>query len=110
MKLVEVDKVEECVRDWSQNIIVLGFDMVGEIMNAINSLPTIEADPVVHGEWEETDWVRFDGHDCIRYFNKGLRCSVCCHVFKKDLLWNDNYCPNCGAKMDGKKEGVTWRE
>ncbi len=66
----------------------------------INDAPTIEAAPVAHGEWEETHWIKYDGHgECVRYPKQGLRCSNCCHVFKKELLWNDNFCPNCGAKM-----------
>lgn len=50
-------------------------------IDAINGLPTI--DPVKHGKWinEET-------------------CSVCGEsvLYDTDLC---NYCPNCGAKMDG---------
>lgn len=28
-------------------------------------------------------------------------CTNCRCAFKKDALWSRNYCPNCGAKMDG---------
>lgn len=58
--------------------------------------------PVVHGWWTEEDWVEMDsdGH-LVRTPKAALRCSNCRHCFKKELLWKDNYCPNCGAKMDG---------
>lgn len=53
--------------------------------------PTIDAAPVVHGRWIE-------GRYC-------LKCTVCHGLAKKDFrdgCWN--YCPNCGAKMDGSAE------
>lgn len=58
--------------------------------------------PVVHGRWEEADWVEpgFHGFGTIRTPKAALRCSNCKNCFKKELLWKDNYCPNCGAKMD----------
>lgn len=57
----------------------------------IEDAPTIEAEPIRHGQWvnKEVDEIR-----CHVYGN----CSVC-HERKRI----DNYCPNCGAKMD--KEG-----
>lgn len=44
--------------------------------------PTIDCEPVKHGEWVD-----------------GLKCSECTLVD-----WTrPNHCPNCGAKMDGKE-------
>lgn len=58
------------------------------------------------GRWDETDWVKYDGHgECIHYPKAALRCSNCCHAFKKDLLWKRNFCPNCGAYMRGESDG-----
>ena len=62
----------------------------------IKSMPTIEAVPVVHGEWLEQEDMMLD-----TYYD----CSVCGESFTtidgtpSDNLFN--YCPNCGAKMDG---------
>ena len=47
---------------------------------------TVEYAPVVHGEW-----IQMNGH---KY------CNVCWH---KDSPILTNYCPNCGAKMDGER-------
>ena len=59
--------------------------------------------PVVHGRWIECDYVEYDGHsECIHYPKAAWKCSNCCNAFKKELLWKDNYCPNCGARMDGE--------
>lgn len=64
--------------------------------------PAADVAPVVHAKWENCDWVGPDYHGCgtIRIPNAGMKCTNCVHVFKKDLLWKDNYCPDCGAKMD----------
>ena len=68
---------------------------------AFTTAPDIEPERP-KGRWEETDWVEYDGHsECIRRHKAGLRCSNCCNVFKKDLLWKRNFCPNCGADMRG---------
>lgn len=62
----------------------------------INELPTIDAVPVVHGEWKETPYTDYDDT---------WECSVCGEPWTliegtpQDNLMN--YCPKCGAKMDG---------
>ena len=52
--------------------------------------------------WEESDWVEPDCHGfgIIRTPKAALRCSNCKNCFKKELLWKDNYCPNCGCLME----------
>jgi hypothetical protein len=52
--------------------------------------PTVDAVPVVHGKWKFDDFDG-DGYD--------YTCSVCGLSFRN----SGNYCPNCGAKMDGGK-------
>ena len=58
----------------------------------IEEAPTIDAVMVTHGHWE-TNSDRPDS----------LICSVCKCGF--DMWKHDphNYCPNCGARMDGGK-------
>ena len=78
--------------------------MLRFLKKLIRKQPTVDAVEVVHGEWEECDWVKYDGHgECVHYPKAALRCSNCCNAFKKELLWKDNYCPNCGADMRGSK-------
>lgn len=63
--------------------------------------PRADVRLVRNGRWEQADWVDPDGHGfgTVRTPNAGLRCSRCACVFKKNLLWKQAYCPNCGAKM-----------
>ena len=60
----------------------------------INSLPTVDAEPVRRGKW-----VKF-GND-IRY------CSECskCGYLQSIYLKKPKYCPNCGAKMEECENG-----
>lgn len=59
--------------------------------------PTADVVEVRHGHWEEQQ---------PRY--RLYKCSVCNKVCFAEM-WGDetvlyNYCPNCGARMDGEEE------
>ena len=48
--------------------------------------------PVRHGRW-------IYHHDDLFPGDATQECS-CCHEEEYLTLYNENYCPNCGAKMD----------
>lgn len=61
------------------------------IVDMLKEAPVIEAEPVRHGKWEDNAYI--------------WKCGSC----HKWLLVEDgdadmNYCPNCGAKMDGRRD------
>lgn len=58
--------------------------------------PTVDAAPVVHGEW--IWWPDNDGCD-YECSNPKCRCRISYNGSK--VSGDFNYCPNCGAKMDG---------
>lgn len=72
------------------------------VRRAIETAPTIEAKPVVHGEWED---YRFVKTDCPKGGFPTVKCSECEIVFC-DLINNHHFmyhfCPNCGADMRGE--------
>ena len=72
------------------------------LVSDLRDMKTADVAPVRHGRWEEADWVEPDCHGFVTIITPkaALRCSNCKNCFKKELLWKDNYCPNCGAKMD----------
>lgn len=55
-------------------------------------MPEIEAEPVRHGTWKHTPGMN-------------SKCSECGHYFPVKEFerrpFDINYCPRCGAKMDG---------
>ena len=53
----------------------------------IDEIPAADVAPVVHGRW-----IMHDDE-----FGLTCECSVC-HI---ETMGDGNYCPNCGAKMDG---------
>ena len=57
--------------------------------NVLDEQPTVDAEPVRHGKWIETDeWDEFSG--------RLYKCSNC----KTFVLgYFDNYCPYCGSRM-----------
>ena len=58
----------------------------------IEVLPTADVAPVVHGRWVH------DG----RRIERGIDWCHCSECGKSDnFCTRTNYCPNCGAKMDG---------
>ena len=63
----------------------------------IETLPTADVAPVVHGRWDDSGQYTFPGGATA------VRCTMCgCALTESEYhLQNWNYCPVCGAKMDG---------
>ncbi|UNI72458.1 MAG: DNA-directed RNA polymerase [Chaetfec virus UA24_244] len=76
-----------------------------EAIDEINNIPAADIAPVVHGRWEETDWVYYDGHsECVRIPKDGYLCTACRRVIRKNKFLNSDFCPNCGARMDKRSD------
>lgn len=60
----------------------------------LENLPVADAQEVRHGKWHES---RF-GNGITVPISKYYICNQCSHTSSKKT----RYCPNCGAKMDGK--------
>ena len=67
-------------------------DAYNDLAEDFYTIPAADVAPVVHGRWIED-------HDY-------LKCPQCSVMVKCDFAFFDignwNYCPNCGAKMDGE--------
>lgn len=92
-RYIDADKVLETMRsniDMQELYLPTHFiDLV------IEDVPTADVQPVKHGRWVENS-------DPGQNINEHYMCSECGCTFHN---WaNDNYCPNCGAKMGGGSE------
>ena len=90
MRPIDADRALEIVRD--QGIAhPNAYHLTNYATLILREAPTIDVAPVKHGQWG----THSDRPD-------SLICSVCNYGF--DMWKHDphNYCPNCGAKMDGE--------
>lgn len=69
--------------------------LIDMVCDDIEEAPTVDAVEVVHGRWKKGE--------ADKHGNRKPACSVCGEYHL--AWWSDythcNYCPNCGAKMDG---------
>lgn len=55
--------------------------------------------PVVHGRWNSQPYYKADGKGGVFKYCDFYYCSEC--KTERPIVPPFNYCPNCGAKMDG---------
>lgn len=63
-----------------------------ELEYIINNQPTVDAVPVVHGKWK---------YSFKEYLATCKNCSYE-HYLGTYYQYATNFCPNCGARMDGE--------
>lgn len=86
MRLIDADTLSESIQHGPGTYLQKFFADV-----CVATAPTVDAAPIVHGRWE----------------NGNPICPVCGEDKFKDLDadiwcdWQPDFCPNCGAKMDG---------
>lgn len=87
MRLIDADVMRE---DWLENGQNEYVYDTNAVLDSIDEQPTIEAEPVRHGEWVGGEL----GH-----------CTCCGHEGCASDIWDgvhgDMFCPNCGAEMRG---------
>lgn len=67
------------------------------VRTIIAGMPAADVAPVVHGRWDDSGRYTFPGG------STAVRCTECgCALTVSEFRLNNwNYCPVCGAKMDG---------
>ena len=87
MEYIEREKVLEIAKDNYYSDFHKSMADLISLRELLEDTPTADVVEVKHGHWEK--------------LKDGYWCSNCC-ILEKDLKQEYNYCPNCGAKMDGK--------
>lgn len=66
-------------------------------IDIVRKIPAADVAPVRHGRWDDSGRYRFENGDLA------IRCTGCgCSLHEDEFekfVWN--YCPVCGARMDG---------
>ena len=92
-RLIDADKLKE---SWKKNIENEGatLALLSALFKSVEDAPTIDAVERKRGEWIEVaeDW---------RKQIVWSKCSECGYSVSTDYP----YCPNCGARMKGEREG-----
>ncbi len=94
MRLVDAEELE---RLFYEQVERGATDLFDAFEDALQDAQTVDAVAVVPGQWIED-------HDY-------LKCPECGVMVKRDFTFFDvgdwNFCPNCGAKMEGGAENAT---
>lgn len=105
MRLIDADRLYNTIIDEIDPISISmdGGEMRGMMRTIIAEEPTVDAAPVVHGEW-------IGEHGEHVPLMNGIPDNSCsCSICGKWLVASDEYCPlgyycpNCGAKMDEER-------
>ena len=74
--------------------------MLSIIQMDMLKLPAADVAPVVRGRWEKepSSYWRWTSSGAVAVTRTTYRCGLC----GRGTAVKSNYCPNCGAKMDGR--------
>ena len=96
---IENIRVAGCTDCGGSSDIICGFCDFENAVRLVNDIPAADVEPVRHGRW-----------GCVYDYYTGVTDITCSHckntrtVDGKSCYFEDDYCPNCGAKMDLEDE------
>ena len=96
---IERESAKEEMLSWARCIKHPEHLMTEDAMSVLDTIPAADVAPVVHGRWDVSR--RYE--DIIEMEVVKWTCSVCkeYRLSATGLSQATNYCPSCGAKMDG---------
>lgn len=88
-----MDMAELIPRDWVLKNLLFDVDR-----DVVRAAPVVDAEPVRHGRWEIVIVSTSNPYES----EIEEKCSLCGRFVQRyGTQPQDNYCPNCGAKMKG---------
>ena len=89
-RLIDANELLKDAEDYSP--ISAGLADMYDVKWLVDAQPTVDAVEVVHGRWIDV---------ALRFTQVKEKCSVCGGIV---YAHGFNYCPNCGANMDGERK------
>ena len=74
-------------------------DILSAVITYLSEQPVVDAVEVVHGRWAAKPVRKLNGKGRVVNYCDCYYCSEC--GTDRPIVSPYNYCPNCGAKMDG---------
>ena len=104
MRLIDADALADrldaiAYHDWNQGTSVSWADAFKVFAEMTRDERAIDAEPVKHGRWINISISANGGES-------SAECDLCGAVVHNNFSSIINYCPNCGAKMTGEKDGA----
>ena len=97
-----IDSETDSIFDWGMTIEELYYNLC----ELIDDEPTVDAQEVKHGEWKPIFMTVAYEYAGKTFDLRGIECSECgeemIYELKESFQPKPNYCPNCGARMDGE--------
>lgn len=100
MRIIDADALIESIKhglwDWETINGIESRTVLEQTIQDIKNEPTIDAEPVRHGKWDDKR---------VAFYRKCSECgatikNTLSHVFLDYDIRDLHYCPNCGCKMD----------
>ena len=97
MRLIDADALLESgiCAEYGYNDNGLLLIPMRDVTNSIRNAPTIDAEPVRHGRW------LYNSYPTV-WYGHGEPPEWVCSECEERAYNTYDYCPNCGAKMDGE--------
>ncbi len=100
-----IDSETDSIFDWDMTIEELYYNLC----KLVDDEPTADVDEVKHGEWKPMFMVVAYEYAGKTFDFRGIKCSECgkeiISLIHESFRPKPNYCPSCGARMDGVANG-----
>lgn len=111
--LISIAKLRQSLMIWADKLRTAGecggceVELLQAVVKMVDAQAAVDAEPVRHGEWiydpNATDW-GIGGYVCNECHTRNN--NLPCKEIKNPLRFaGSNFCPHCGARMDGGTKG-----
>lgn len=99
-KYINADKLNEKIKTEQKNNANMGMSVIYDwFIETIKNEPNADVQPVKHGKWIAENQDKRGYADCFTCSN----CNNYTYTYTLMKVCEHDYCPNCGARMDGEQ-------